>query len=203
IRHENGEQRETHLVEEARGDHQGRVRMLSTRACQTTGRNIWLSTTSLWRVSLNSRPSCLYQRERHLTSLTPGRSKTTSSCTYTRVFIMDNCEELIQSGSALSRALLILKTFLNISREMLSRTRSEGDPQEPCEEVRGALLGDRREQDYNKFYEAFSKNLKLGIHEDSTNRTKIAELLRYHSTKSGGELTSLKDYVTRDEGGPE
>merc|ERR1739848_679984 len=51
--------------------------------------------------------------------------------------------------------------------------------------------------DYKKFYEQFSKNLKLGIHEDSTNRTKIAELLRFNTSKSGDEQISLKEYVDR------
>merc|ERR1712115_593573 len=44
-------------------------------------------------------------------------------------------------------------------------------------------------------YESFGKNLKFGIHEDSTNREKLAELLRYNSTKSGEEMVSLKEYI--------
>lgn len=52
-------------------------------------------------------------------------------------------------------------------------------------------------EDYKKFYEQFGKNLKLGIHEDSANRAKIAEFLRYYSSKSGDEIITLKDYVSR------
>jgi len=51
--------------------------------------------------------------------------------------------------------------------------------------------------DYKKFWEQFGKNLKLGIHEDSTNRPKLAEFLRYYSSKSGDELIPLKDYISR------
>ncbi|CAE7651912.1 HSP90, partial [Symbiodinium microadriaticum] len=54
-----------------------------------------------------------------------------------------------------------------------------------------------KKDDYKKFYEQFGKCLKLGVHEDSTNRTKVAELLRYHTSKSGDEQISLKEYVDR------
>merc|ERR1712031_39322 len=52
-------------------------------------------------------------------------------------------------------------------------------------------------EDFKKFYEQFAKNVKLGIHEDSGNRSKLSELLCYHSTKSGDEMTTLKDYISR------
>merc|ERR1712217_497255 len=54
-----------------------------------------------------------------------------------------------------------------------------------------------KKDDYKKFYEQFGKCLKLGVHEDSTNRIKIAELLRYQTSKSGDEFISLKEYVDR------
>jgi len=54
-----------------------------------------------------------------------------------------------------------------------------------------------KKDDYKKFYEQFSKNIKLGIHEDQTNRQQLSEFLRFYSTKSGEDQVSLKDYVAR------
>ena len=54
-----------------------------------------------------------------------------------------------------------------------------------------------KKDDYKQFYKQFGKRLKLGIHEDSMNRTNIAELMRFSSSKSGDEQISLKEHVDR------
>merc|ERR1712078_819170 len=64
-----------------------------------------------------------------------------------------------------------------------------------CLELFGEMSENK--QEYNKFYECFSKNLKLGIHEDNQNRQRLSDLLRYQTSKGGEEQCSFKDYVTR------
>ena len=90
----------------------------------------------------------------------------------------------------------LVRKALEMLRKLAQKSESDDDDEDEDDEEEGDDEDEEESKDpYIEFWEKFGKNIKLGIIEDSANRSKLTKLLRYKSSTSGEGYTSFEEYV--------
>ena len=115
-----------------------------------------------------------------------------------RVFIMEDCQELLPEYFGFVRGVVDAPDLnLNVSREILQHDPLVRNIRRNLIKKIFDLLDKMAPDKYESFYQEFGQMLKIGVHTDFENRKKVADLIRYQTTASDGQLVSLKTYVER------
>ncbi len=116
-----------------------------------------------------------------------------------RVFITDRCDELIPEYLSFMKGVVDSNDLpLNVSREMLQHNTVLKKMKKHVVKKTIDLLTKSAEEEpakYKQFYEQYSKNIKLGVHEDTDNRDKLVKLLRFFTMTHKEEAISLQQYI--------
>ncbi|WP_340400859.1 molecular chaperone HtpG [Paenibacillus sp. FSL H8-0079] len=117
------------------------------------------------------------------------------------VLIMDKCGDLLPDYFGFVKGMVDSEDLsLNISREMLQHDRQLSliakNIKNKIKSQLQSLLKDEREN-YEKFYQAFGRQLKYGVYSDyGVNKDTLQDLLLFTSSKES-KLVSLDEYVSR------
>ena len=115
-----------------------------------------------------------------------------------KVFIMDSDNLLPEWLNFIKGVVDSQDLPLNISREILQQNQIMTMIKKNLVKKTIELFNNlqENEEQYKLFYDSFSKNIKLGIYEDTSNRNKLTNLLRFYSTKNNTNYTSFKQYIS-------
>jgi molecular chaperone HtpG len=130
-----------------------------------------------------------------------GKEKRNMKLHVKKVLITDNCKDLYPEYFNFIHGVVDSQDLpLNASRELLQQSKIIKQMNKILVKKTIEMLNDlatNEEKEYDIFYDAFGKNIKFAIHEDSANRSRLLELVRFKTTKSENKLVSLQSYIDR------